>query len=100
MERVKGRLADLRVRRRHVALRRCGRPVAMSIYRYTKEPYIAGQVRHKAYSFLIDPSGDDDPVWAQRFKDYWELQQETFGVKFSNFTLAIDWESRVIVSFA
>jgi len=72
----------------------------MSIYRYTKQPYVIGRVHHKAWSYLIPPTGEDDPIWAKRAKDYWELQQETFGVKFSNFTLAIDWEERVVVTYA
>lgn len=72
----------------------------MSVYRYTKQPYVVGKLHHKAWSFLIDPSGESDPVWAKRAQDYWELQQETFGVKFSNFTIAIDWQSRVVVTYA
>lgn len=72
----------------------------MSVYRYTKQPYVIGRTHHKAWSYLIEPAGDDDPVWAKRAKDYWELQQETFGVKFSDFTLAVDWQERVVVTFA
>lgn len=72
----------------------------MSTYRFTKQPYVIGRVHHKAWSYLIPPTGEDDPTWAARAKDYWELQQETFGVKFSNFTLAIDWRERVVVSYA
>lgn len=72
----------------------------MSTYRYTKQPYVIGRIHHKAWSYLVEPTSETDPVWAKRAKDYWELQQETFGVKFSDFTLAVDWESRVVVTYA
>jgi hypothetical protein len=72
----------------------------MAIYRFTKQPYVIGRVHHKAWRWLIPPTDEDDPVWAARAKDYWELQQETFGVKFSDFTLAIDWDEGVVISFA
>lgn len=72
----------------------------MAIYRFTKQPYRIGRVHHKAWSYLIAPTGEDDAVWAARAKAYWELQQETFGVTFSNFTAAIDWEARVYITYA
>jgi hypothetical protein len=68
-------------------------------YRYLKNPVRIGQIRHKAYSWLVPPTDEGDPVWAKRFQAYWELQQETYGFKLSNFTMAIDWDERVIVSY-
>jgi len=74
----------------------------MSIYRASKNPGGIGTVRHKAWSYFegLGPTGEDDPIWAKRAKDYWELQQETYGLKFSNFTLVIDREERVVVTYA
>jgi hypothetical protein len=72
----------------------------VSIYRYTKKPYVIGRVHHKAWSALLPPEGEYDPVWAKRAKDYWELQQETFGVKFSDFTMSVDWDAHVVVTYA
>lgn len=72
----------------------------MSVYRTPKRAFEVGKLHHKAWSYLIPPEHDTDPTWAKRAKDYWELQQETFGVKFSNFTMAVDWEERVVITWA
>lgn len=74
----------------------------MATYRYTKQPYVIGRLHHKAWQFFegLGPTSEADLIWAKRAKDYWELQQETFGVKFSDFTLAIDWEDRVVITYA
>ena len=71
----------------------------MPTYRYTKNPVRIGQIRHKAWSWLIPPASEHDPVWAQRAKDYWELQQETYGLKLSNFTISIDWDAKVVLTY-
>lgn len=62
-------------------------------YRYMRKPAYVGELRVKTWACLIPPTSDSDPVWAQRCKDYWELQQETYGLKFSNFTMAADCEA-------
>jgi len=72
----------------------------MSVYCYTKQPYVIGRIHHKAWSYLLQPDGEYDPTWVQRAKDYWEGQQERFGVKFSDFTMAVDFEARVVVTYA
>jgi hypothetical protein len=71
-----------------------------AVYRYSKKPVTLGEVRKKAWQWLIPPNGDTDPVWAARCKAYWELQQETYGLLFSDFTMTMDWEARVIVTYA
>lgn len=71
-----------------------------AVYRFCKKPVRIGEVRHKAWQWLIPPTSEIDPVWAQRCKDYWELQQETYGLAFSDFTMVMDWESHVVITFA
>lgn len=70
------------------------------IYRTMKRPVTIGKLRHKAWSWLIPPTSDADPVWAKRCQDYWELQQETYGLVFSNFTMVMDWEEQVVITYA
>lgn len=72
----------------------------MATYRFTKRPYVIGRVHHRAWSYLIPPTHDYDPIWVERAGEYWAIQQETFGVKFSDFTISIDWDERVVVTFA
>ena len=64
-----------------------------STFRYCRNPPVIGEVRHKTWACLIAPSGPTDPLWAKRCKDYWELQQETYGLKFSNFTMDVEFEN-------
>lgn len=70
------------------------------IYRTMKRPVVIGKLRHKAWSWLIPPTSDVDPVWTKRCQDYWELQQETYGLVFSNFTMVMDWEEQVVITYA
>lgn len=70
------------------------------VYRYSKKPVTIGEIRHKAWQWLIPPTNDADKVWAARCKAYWELQQETYGIVFSDFTMSMDWEARVVVTYA
>lgn len=71
-----------------------------AVYRFSKKPVRIGEVRHKAWSWLVPPTSEIDPVWAARAKDYWELQQETYGLAFSDFTMVMDWENHVVITFA
>lgn len=74
--------------------------VHASVYRYTRNPVKIGQIRHKTWSWLLTPDGDYDPAWVKRSKDYWELQQETYGLKFSDFTLVVDYPTRTVTTWA
>lgn len=58
-----------------------------AIYRFMRQPPVIGQMRYKRWRYLIPPQHDADPVWVKRCKEYWELQQETFGLKVSDFTM-------------
>lgn len=71
-----------------------------AVYRYSKKPVTIGEIRHKAWQWFIPPTDDADKVWAARCKSYWELQQETYGLLFSDFTMSMDWEARVVVTYA
>jgi hypothetical protein len=74
--------------------------IASSTYRLMKQAPTIGEVRHRVWQYLIEPSSDQDPVWAARCGNYWQLQQETYGLKFSDFTFVIDWEARCVITFA
>ena len=71
-----------------------------AVYRLMKYKPVVGDLRVKSWRFLIPPSGEDDPVWAQRCREYWELQQETFGLKFSDFTMMIDYDEMIVTTAA
>lgn len=70
----------------------------MSTYRAMKNPATPGQVRHKVWAFLIEPTAADDPAWAERCRAYWELQQETYGLRLSDFSMVIDFENQRVVT--
>lgn len=49
-------------------------------YRAAKAPLAVGQPRTKAWRYLIEPSGDDDPTWRDRVKAYWTMFERLYGV--------------------
>lgn len=69
-----------------------------STYRWMKTPPEVGQLRVKSWSYLIPPIHDADPVWADRCKKYWELQQETYGLKHTNYVMFIDREQHIVTT--
>ena len=71
-----------------------------NVWKAMKRTPRQGQVRHKMWRYLVPPSGEADPAWAKRCADYWELQERTYGVKMSNFTIAIDWIEGVVITYA
>lgn len=48
-------------------------------YRVAAVPLKAGQTRRIEWRYLIEPSGDDDPVWRNRVKDYWARFERLYG---------------------
>lgn len=62
----------------------------MTLYRTPKEPFVPGELRLKSWRTLESNIAQDDPTWAARCKQYWELQERLYGVKLSNFTMAVD----------
>lgn len=74
--------------------------IADATYRYTKNPVVIGQLRHKVWRYLIEPIDDQDPIWVARCGNYWTIQQETFGLKFSPFTFTIDRDEKCVITWA
>lgn len=73
----------------------------MSVYRQAIHPYAIGELRMKAWSAILPPVvAQDDPTWAKRCKDYWELQQRLFGVVLSDFMMIIDANEGVVCTYA
>lgn len=73
----------------------------MSLYRKPKRPFVAGELRLKSWSTL--PGLDvapDNPMWAARCKQYWELQERLYGVKLSDFTMAVDNVNGFVSTYA
>lgn len=62
----------------------------MTLYRQPKEPFEPGKMRVKTWRMFEVNVAQDDPIWAARCKQYWELQERLFGVKMSDFTMLVD----------
>lgn len=54
----------------------------VAIWQEARRPFAVGELRSRTWRCLIPAEGDDDPLWAERAKDYWQLQERTYGVKF------------------
>jgi hypothetical protein len=67
---------------------------AHTAYRAMKNPARPGQLRTKTWKALWmgdSPPPDDDPTWAKRCKEYWELQEKVYGlVLAARYTVMID----------
>jgi hypothetical protein len=59
----------------------------MPTYRATKTKLEPGQVRTKRWRYVLPPSGDNDPVWVKRIKDYWTLFERLYGAVVDKGTL-------------
>lgn len=68
----------------------------MTIYRKPMHEPKVGDLRCKTWRTLpglgLSP---DDPVWAKRCQQYWELQARLYGWRMSPFTMAYDHEGLV-----
>lgn len=68
-------------------------------YRYLRTPAYEGQLRLKAWAYVIPPTGPTDPEWMKRATDYWKLQAETFGLRFEDHChIMIDYASGCVTS--
>lgn len=65
----------------------------MSVYRTRKEPARANQLHMKSWRYFEAPSGANDPVWLKRAAEYWQLQAETYGIKYHD-------DMRVLVNYS
>lgn len=60
------------------------------LYRLPKEPFEPGKLRTKTWNAQFEPpTGEDDIKWSARARQYWELQERLYGVRFSNFTMMV-----------
>lgn len=70
------------------------------VYEELDRPAYPGQLRSKSYQYLIEPQGNADPLWADRFRRYWTLQEKRFGLDFDTFAIVVHREDRVVTSVA
>lgn len=72
-----------------------------NVFRHLRNPAKPGDLRRKAWRYLIAPASADDPVWAQRVADYWTLQGETYGLLFDErVDMIIDFDQGLVLSQA
>lgn len=67
-------------------------------YRLMRQPAKVGDLRVRSWRYLLPPVSTDDPAWAKRCKDYWALQEQTYGLKHSDFAMFIDWEEMIVTT--
>lgn len=71
-----------------------------STYRAMRKPPEPGQLRCKSWRLAI-ATAEDDPVWEKRAKEYWERQEQLFGLKFhERYTNLVDNDELVITTYA
>jgi hypothetical protein len=71
----------------------------MSTYRFMKKPAYVGQLRLKAWPYVIPPRGPNDPEWLRRAIDFWQLQAETYGLRFEpDVQIMVDYQSGVVTT--
>lgn len=63
-------------------------------------PAFPGQIRSRAWRWLLRPGSAYDSMWAQRAKDYWLRQEKRFGIEFDAFTMLLDPEREAVVTYA
>jgi hypothetical protein len=69
-------------------------------YETMASPAFPGQIRRRAWRWLIRPLSPYDDLWVNRAKAYWQLQERRFGVEFDVFTMALEPESDAVVTYA
>ena len=69
-------------------------------YRFLRHPAYPGQLRLKTWAFVVPPRGPLDPEWQRRAKEFWELQAETFGLKFADdqMHVMVDYQSGCVTT--
>lgn len=70
------------------------------VYKAMTKPAYKGQLRRKIWAYLIEPQTFPDEMWTKRAREYWELQERTYGLRLAGFTLNIDREHRHIHTHA
>jgi len=69
-------------------------------YRWMKNPPKVGELRVRSWRYLIPPASSDDPMWLDRCKQYWLLQQETYGIAVSDHAMMIDFDEQIVTTAA
>jgi len=69
-------------------------------YEELKGPAFPGQIRRRAWRWLIRPVSPYDDMWVRRAKEYWVRQERRFGLEFDVFTMALEPESDAVVTYA
>ena len=73
----------------------------MTLYRAATHPFIPGELRMKAWSAILPPVvAQDDPLWASRCKQYWELQERLYGVRLSDYSMVLNPDEGVVATYA
>lgn len=75
---------------------------AANVYRQPRKgPIHVGQLRSMAWRAVLPPVvAQDDPQWTARCKEYWQLQERLYGLRMSDFTMIIDADEGVVVTFS
>ena len=68
-------------------------------YRFMKKPAFVGELRLKTWGYVVAPSGPGDPAWVKRAVDVWQLQAETFGLRFEpDVQILVDYQSGCVTT--
>ncbi len=71
------------------------------LYRAAKRPFKRGDLRTKAWAAILPPAvAQDDPLWRERCRQYWQRQERLYGVRLSDFGMFLDPVEGVVVTFA
>lgn len=62
------------------------------VFRPLASPAHVGQLRTKTWAMdiYLGPGDEQSPVWAKRCREYWERQQQLYGLVMSDFTMAVE----------
>lgn len=70
------------------------------MYRAMKKPPRVGDVRMREGAYHIPPTGQTDPAWAARCKEYWELQAAVYGLVLTDFSMVVDYEKGTVRTYS
>lgn len=74
--------------------------ISTQVWKAMKKPAHVGDIRVVERAYLIPPNSSDDPVWVKRMSDYWMLQERTYGLKMTHFTMVVDPERGTVRSYS
>lgn len=73
---------------------------APAVYKRMLKTVHVEDIRMHEVSYLVAPSGQDDPTWAKRMASYWMLQELTYGLRMTDFTMVVDYAKGTVRSYA